>query len=139
MRHYRNDLPRRLERSLITVANRGYERTVELLLKWAISSTAKLSPTPLLLAAKYGQQHFVQKLLERDDVAADSQDDDGRTPLSYAAENGHEQVVQQLLERGDVAADSQDNYGGTPLTYAAAMGRRQIVPQLLEHGVAADS
>ena len=36
-------------------------------------------------------------LVERDDIEADTKDEDGRTPLSYAAGNGREAVV-RLLE-----------------------------------------
>jgi len=41
----------------------------------------------------------VKLLLERDDVAADSKDNDGRTPLSSAAAEGHEAVVKLLRSK----------------------------------------
>ena len=35
-------------------------------------------------------------LVARDDVVANSKDENGRTPLSWAAEGGHEAVVKLL-------------------------------------------
>lgn len=61
-------------------------------------------------------------LVERDDVKADSKDEEGRTPLWLAAESGHEQVVKLLVERDDVEADSKDKEGRTLLSLAAERG-----------------
>jgi ankyrin repeat protein len=41
----------------------------------------------------------VKLLVERDDVEADSKDNDGRTPLSWAVAGGHEAVVQLLRSK----------------------------------------
>jgi ankyrin repeat protein len=41
----------------------------------------------------------VKLLVERDDVAADSKDNDGQTPLSRAAWGGHEAVVKLLRSK----------------------------------------
>jgi ankyrin repeat protein len=57
----------------------------------------------------------VKLLVRRDDVEADSKDEDGRTPLSWAVEGGHEAVVKLLVERDDVEADSKHSRGRTPL------------------------
>jgi ankyrin repeat protein len=68
----------------------------------------------------------------RDDVEADSKDNDGRTPLSHAAESGHEAVVKLLMGRDDVEADSKDNDGRTPLSHAAESGHEAVVKLLTE-------
>jgi ankyrin repeat protein len=41
----------------------------------------------------------VKLLVERDDVVADSKDNNGWTPLSWAAEQGHEAVVKLLRSK----------------------------------------
>src|SRR5205814_655692 len=56
--------------------------------------------------------------VEREDVNADSKDNDNQTPLSRAAAYGHEAVVQLLLKRKGVNANSKDSYGRTPLWWA---------------------
>ena len=66
--------------------------------------------------SRYGQDDFVlnpmrhetvvKLLVERNDVDADSKDENGRTPLSWAGAGGHEAVVKLLAERDDVKADS---------------------------------
>jgi ankyrin repeat protein len=50
----------------------------------------------LHVCAYFGSKIITTSLLERDDVAADSQDRDGLTPLSLAARGGHEAVVRLL-------------------------------------------
>jgi ankyrin repeat protein len=44
--------------------------------------------------------------VERDNIEADSKDEDGRTPLSRAPEEGHEAVVRLLVGQDDVEASS---------------------------------
>jgi hypothetical protein len=58
-----------------------------------------------------GCEAVVRLLVERDDVEADSKDENGRTPLWWAAERGHEAVVRLLVERDDVEADLKDENG----------------------------
>ena len=64
---------------------------------------------------------------DRDDVEADSKDNEGRTPLSWAAGDGAEVVVKLLVDRDDVEADSKDNEGRTPLSWAAGEGHEAVV------------
>src|SRR5437660_1154228 len=78
--------------------------------------------THLSTAAGSGNERAVKLLLEREEVNAESLDNDGRTPLSWAAESGNERAVKLLLEWEGVNAESLDNYGRTPLTCAAASG-----------------
>jgi len=50
-------------------------------------------------------------LLERDEVNADRQDNDGQTPLLGASDKGHEGIVKMLLERDEVKPDNPANNG----------------------------
>ncbi len=53
--------------------------------------------TGLHLIARFGLLHLLEKLLvERDDVEADSKDNDGQPPRLWAAPGGHEAVVKLL-------------------------------------------
>ena len=71
-------------------------------------------------------------LLEREDVAPDTADEDGRTPLSWAAGNGHGYILKMLLEWEDVTPDTADKGGQTPLLWAAEFGNEGVVDTLLE-------
>jgi ankyrin repeat protein len=89
--------------------------------------------TLLHLAAGGGHLAVVQLLLARDDVFADSRDDNQRTPLSYAAGRGHVAIVQLLLDKGaDVKAVNE--YGWTPLHYTSNNGYLDIAQLLLDKG-----
>ena len=48
--------------------------------------------TPLLLAARKGNESIVSLLLARDNVNPNSKNEDGQTPLSLAASNGIERA-----------------------------------------------
>lgn len=78
-------------------------------------------------------------LLERDDVKADSKDENSRTLLLWAAESRYETVMRLLLER-DVDANSKDDSDQTPLFEAAGLGHDAVMRLLLERdSVKADS
>ena len=51
----------------------------------------------------------------RDDVNADSKDQNGQTPLSLAAKYGHKTIVELLITRDDIEIDSHDINRRTPL------------------------
>lgn len=95
---------------------------------------SQIEQVGLHLTARCELLYLTERLLvERDDVEADSKDNDGRTPLSRAAWGGREAVVKLLLERDDVEADSKDEYGWTPLWWAEEKDQDAIV-LLLETG-----
>lgn len=52
--------------------------------------------TDTLGASSEGDEGVVKLLVARDDVKADSKDNDGQTPLSWAVQRGHEAVVKLL-------------------------------------------
>jgi ankyrin repeat protein len=52
-----------------------------------------------------GKKSLVRLLADRDDVEADSKDNNGQTPPGWAAAKGHEAVVRLLIARDDVKAD----------------------------------
>ena len=74
--------------------------------------------TPLVCAARNGDEGVLRLLLGREDVSPDRPDNGGQTPLSWAAQNGCEGVMRPLLEREDVNPDRPDNDSRTPLWWA---------------------
>jgi len=87
--------------------------------------------TPLILAAREGNQGAVSLLLAQDGINPDKPDNSGRTPLSWASRSGHEGAVRLLLARDDVNPDKPDNDGGTPLWAASCNGHKGVVRLLL--------
>jgi len=70
--------------------------------------------TPVVWAARQGNQGAMRLLLTREEVDSEKPDNDGQTPLRRASWNGHEGVVKLLLSRGEVNPDKPNNYGQTP-------------------------
>ena len=89
--------------------------------------------TPLMWAARQGNEEVVGLLLTRGDVVPDEPDNDGRTALSWASSLGYEKVVRLLLARGDVNPDKVDNYGQTALWWAS-QGSKDVGRLLLTSG-----
>jgi len=87
--------------------------------------------TPLLWAARNGNQGVVEILLGRDGVNPDTPNAYGQTPLCCASENGHEGLVEMLLGRDDVNPNKSDALGRTPLCYATLRGYEGVVKILL--------
>jgi len=87
--------------------------------------------TPLILAAREGNQGAVSLLLAQDGIDPDKPDDGGGTPLWSASYNGHEGMVRLLLARDDVNPDKPDNSGRTPLWWASLHGHEGVVRLLL--------
>lgn len=108
------------------------------------NDTNRYMRNSLHMAAKYGNVHAVELLLEK---GADPECKDrewgilpdvwyrrtgGVTPMSFAADNGHESVVRILLENG-VSADNDDQFV-TPLWRAARGDHSKVVRVLLGAG-----
>lgn len=95
--------------------------------------------SPLLLAAKFGQEDVLRLLLETGKVDANLQGQDYYTPLSWAARNGHEAVVNLLISVGKADIHLQNRDGCTPLALASMEGSEAIVQALLDSGADIDS
>ena len=87
--------------------------------------------TPLLQAAKEGQEAAVQLLVTKGGANPNHRDRDGRTPLSWAASLGHEAIARRLLDVDTVDPDSRDKTGRTPLLWAAWKGHEIVISLLL--------
>ena len=100
-----------------------------------INQTDITGSTPLVWAAKNGNEGVVKILLGRDDVKPDNPDIGGQTPLWWATKNGYKGVVKLLLGFGDVNSNNPDEYGRTPLLWAASSnGCEGVVKILLGQG-----
>lgn len=80
--------------------------------------------TPLMYAAKAGQNECVEMLLKFGSEA-DARDVVGRTALTLAARYGHLQTVRLLLQSGANAAIT-DIYDNTPGFYAVKNGHKDV-------------
>ena len=125
--------------------------------RWDVNQRDFLGMTPLIWAARYGNEEVVRLLLREKHIQPDQQDaQNRRTALSWAAGNGHEGVVRlflgrQFVNRGSMSGrwgkaaramshlfgqryvnpDSSCKYGQTPLSWAAEKGHEGIVKLLL--------
>ena len=93
----------------------------------------KYGQTPLVRAAKNGQEGVIKLLLEREDINPNMADSRYcLTPLYWAALCGYEGVAKLLLEREDVNPNTTDTkYSLTPLHLAAEGGHDGVVKLLL--------
>ena len=90
--------------------------------------------TPLMWAARMGNEAVVKLLLTRNDVNPDKADNKGTTPLWEASRYGHEKVVRLLLARGGVNPNKPNNDGVTPLQCASSNGHEGVVSLLSPRG-----
>ncbi|KAI1123833.1 ankyrin repeat-containing domain protein [Nemania abortiva] len=89
----------------------------------------------LHVAARLGLEHYVQELLKKGNIDADSPDGMGRTSLWWAASSGHAGVVRLLAQAG-ANPDQDDSHNGyRPLHKAASANHAEAVKVLLELGV----
>lgn len=94
-------------------------------------SKDRIGRTPLLYAAKNGNEAIAKLLLATNRVDVDSMDRYNSTPLSIAARTGHTDVVTVLLTKSR-GLNVKDNFGRTPLWWARRTGRPYIASLLLE-------
>ena len=103
-----------------------------LLLGVAASTLAAAQATPLLQAARQGDEQKVRALLKQG-TNVSAVEADGSTALHHAANRGDLGVVEALLTAGAKVATA-NRYGVTPLTLAAATGNSQVIERLLKAG-----
>ena len=87
--------------------------------------------TPLMHAARQGDEGVAQLLLTRDDINPNKSDNNGGTPLWWASFFGHSGVAKLLLARDDINPDKPDNDGDTPLWWASYHEHSGVVKLLL--------
>lgn len=105
------------QRAVLRSAYSGESQLEQLLADGtSVDSANKDGETPLMVAAKKGQQEAVARLL-RHGADINKTDKEGKTALMYAADEGRTEVVDTLLKAGaDVYA--QDADGDTALNMA---------------------
>ncbi|MBE3043693.1 ankyrin repeat domain-containing protein [Candidatus Bathyarchaeota archaeon] len=92
--------------------------------------------TPLVWAARNGQETIVKLLLDTDKVYIDTRDHNGRKPLSWASLKGHPAVVKLLLDTGRVEINPTDINRHTPLMLAFTKHQLAVIEVLLDTGKA---
>jgi ankyrin repeat protein len=99
----------------------------------ALTLTASAaSESPLIAAAKRGDEAAVKNLLRNRDTV-NTPGPDGGTALYWAARGDHLGIVRLLLSAG-ARVDAADRYGITPLALAAINGSAPVVGALLTAG-----
>ncbi|KAI2709040.1 hypothetical protein CBS147332_6099 [Penicillium roqueforti] len=90
------------------------------------------------IAALFGLEYLMQRLLEANPLKTQTKDDLAWTPLHFTARYGHETVAKLLLEYG-ANLEALDRSGSTPLGFAAAYGQENVVRLLLDNGAKVES
>lgn len=126
------DTSNKLGDTLIMTAIRDNDdAVVDVLLPLAdMKHTNSLRETPLMLAAYFGKNELIEKMLGRG-AAIDGAGN--WSPLSYAAFNGHWAIAKQLLRYG-AKVDTVSENGTTALMVAARNGHAEMVKLLLQYG-----
>lgn len=87
----------------------------------AADSRSSNGRTPLIHAASAGKTIVIDKILTFDDIAVNTQDDEGRTALMSALVGGHREAAISLLI-GGARPDICDNRGRNAMFYAGQWG-----------------
>ena len=109
---------------------------VELLLEGGNVDVNQVMPesldTPLITAAKEGNEKMVELLLRYEDIDPNKANKRGSPPLHIAA-IGEEKIVDQLLRHKDIEVNKADESGCTALIMAAQIGDKKVMDKLLRH------
>lgn len=130
--------------ALACAARQGHAKTIELLLERDdinvnLVNKSEDNLTPLMWAAKEGNEAALMVLLKHQDIVADYQGSADWTALSLAAAEGHTGCVQLSAERSDVEVDRRNSCGRTPLANAVENGCLEVVKLLLAYDVDVNS
>ncbi|KAF5983595.1 ankyrin repeat-containing protein [Fusarium coicis] len=90
--------------------------------------------TPLMKAAKRGNDGVVRLVLSMETVNPDASNEDGCSVLWYAANPGHEEITKWLLETSRVDANANNKVGETVLRTKVENGHGALVKVLLTVG-----
>lgn len=126
-----------LEKLICQMAELGYEKDIDMLLKIGQVGihAAPDGQTPLQHAARNGNAALVKILLDTWRADVDAKVGIGHlTPIQLAAERGHERVIQHLLAKNATTSelDQKPRSDHTPLYLAAANGHEEAVGLLLD-------
>ncbi|KAF6814465.1 ankyrin repeat-containing protein [Colletotrichum sojae] len=110
----------------------------ETLLRWAYLAQMlkkRHDDNPLLIAVLLGLTEFAKRLLEKENSAAEAEEERTKTrmAMAYAARGGHQDMVKLLLQHGK-ELNIPDEEGYTALIHAARGNHRNILVLLLEAG-----
>jgi ankyrin repeat protein len=123
----------KLDQELLNASRNGNLEGVQRLIKEGASVEAKndYGWSPLLLAAKYGQDAMC-KLLINKNASVEAKDNYGRTPLLLAANYGYKAVCRLLIEN-KASVQVKNNNGSTPLHWAAFESHEAVCRLLIEN------
>ncbi len=98
----------------------------------AVQRDAYRRATPLMVAARKGDIHFIHSAIAGD-KNLEARDKAGCTALIYAAQSGQKGVVETLI-RADVNVNTADKEGNTALHHAIKNGHFNLVESLVLGG-----
>lgn len=121
-------------------AQRGDDNTARSLIlrNNDLKSTNIYGDTPLIWAAKTGDDSFVSKLIELGAGVNEANLINGETPLIAAAKKGRTAVVALLVKNG-ANIDAVDRVGNNAVAAAVAAGKTEVLTFLLKHGSIGDT
>jgi hydroxypyruvate isomerase len=119
---------------LLVSAERGDNRTIQLLSDWNVNKEARDNAhrTALHHAASNGHDSTVRLFVETLGVDKEVRDGNRWTALHHAASNGHDSTVRLLVETLGVDKEARDNAQRTTLHHAASNGLDSTVRLLVE-------
>ena len=122
------------DKALVFAAAKGDARKVEeLLSKGARVDARDQGFTPLLAAAYGGQTEVCKLLLEKGKANVKETNPKGFTPLLSAADEGHTEVCELLLDNGSDLEERILPTEFTALHYAAINGHESLLQLLLKY------
>ncbi|XP_019055295.1 PREDICTED: ankyrin repeat-containing protein ITN1-like [Nelumbo nucifera] len=102
-----------------------------LILDRTIDTDARMSETPLHVAAMLGHVDLARELLTRKPQLASGLNAKGSSPLHLASAKGYLQIVRDLISISPENCLARDQGGRTPLHLAAMKGRVAVLDELI--------